>query len=134
LIILVFFSFYVSSGMVASGKFFSSSFDASYMFVMLLVAGVTILYTFFGGFLGATLTDVAQGLLMLAALIAVPLVAVFSVGGPSETVASIQEVDPELLSLFAGGTVLGIASAAAWGLGYFGQPHIIVRFMALRNP
>ncbi|HLS64486.1 MAG TPA: sodium/proline symporter PutP [Ruania sp.] len=134
LIILVFFTFYVSSGMVAAGKFFTSSFDAPYLFGMLLVAAITILYTFFGGFLGATLTDVAQGLLMLAALIAVPLVAVFSAGGPSETIASIQEVDPNLFSLFAGGTALGIISAAAWGLGYFGQPHIIVRFMALRNP
>ncbi|WP_147918966.1 sodium/proline symporter PutP [Ruania zhangjianzhongii] len=134
LIILVFFTFYVSSGMVAAGKFYESSFGGNYLFGMLVVAGITILYTFFGGFLGATLTDVAQGLLMLAALIAVPIVAIFNVGGPSETIAAINEVDPNMLNLFAGGTLVAGISLAAWGLGYFGQPHIIVRFMALKNP
>ena len=134
LIILVFFTFYVSSGMVAAGKFFESSFGGNYLFGMLVVAGITILYTFFGGFLGATLTDVAQGLLMLGALLAVPIVAIIDVGGPSATIAAINEVDPNLLSLFAGGTAVAGISAAAWGLGYFGQPHIIVRFMALKNP
>ena len=134
LIILVFFTFYVSSGMVAAGKFFESSFGVEYVVGMLLVAFITILYTFFGGFLGATLTDVAQGLLMLAALIAVPIVAVTSAGGPSETISSIKDVDPQLLSLVPGGVTIGMVSAFAWGLGYFGQPHIIVRFMALRSP
>lgn len=71
-IILVFFTFYVSSGMVAGGVFFESSFGSSYLTGMLLVAGVTLCYTLFGGFLGASLTDVAQGLLMLAALVRSP--------------------------------------------------------------
>ncbi|SEB51548.1 sodium/proline symporter [Paramicrobacterium humi] len=134
IIILVFFTFYVSSGMVAAGKFFESSFGINYLWGMLIVAVITMIYTLFGGFLGATLTDVAQGILMLAALIAVPIVAVINAGGPAATVSAINEVDPNLLSLVSGGTVLGIISAAAWGLGYFGQPHIIVRFMALRTP
>lgn len=82
IIILVFFTFYVSSGMVAAGKFFESSFGLNYMAGMLIVAAITMVYTLFGGFLGATLTDVAQGLLMFAALIAVPIVAVFNAGGP----------------------------------------------------
>lgn len=133
-IILVFFTFYVSSGMVAAGKFFESSFGVHYLVGMFLVAFITIIYTFFGGFLGATLTDVAQGLLMLAALIAVPIVAVVSAGGPAETIGSIKDVDPGLLSLIPGGVTIGMVSAFAWGLGYFGQPHIIVRFMALRTP
>lgn len=142
-IILVFFTFYVSSGMVAAGKFFESSFGLNYMAGMLIVAAITMLYTLFGGFLGATLTDVAQGLLMFAALIAVPVVAVFNAGGPATVISNVKEIDPSLLSLlgsgsfWAGGTsatYLAVVSALAWGLGYFGQPHIIVRFMALRTP
>ncbi|MGY5319763.1 sodium/proline symporter PutP [Neomicrococcus lactis] len=144
-IILVFFTFYVSSGMVAGGKFFESTFSAPYFWGMVLVSGITLLYTLFGGFLGASLTDVAQGLLMLAALVAVPVVAVISMGGVGEVInninladAAANAADPskELhrTSLLFGGTALGIISACAWGLGYFGQPHIIVRFMALRSP
>ncbi|SFH15522.1 sodium/proline symporter [Cryobacterium levicorallinum] len=133
-IILVFFTFYVSSGMVAGGVFFEESFGSTFVTGMLIVGGVTLLYTLFGGFLGATLTDVAQGLLMLAALIAVPLVALNATGGVVATLDSIREVNPDLLSLTAGGSVLGVISAAAWGLGYVGQPHIIVRFMAMRTP
>lgn len=134
LIILVFFTFYVSSGMVAGGVFFENSFGSTFLTGMLIVAGVTLLYTLFGGFLGATLTDVAQGILMLVALIAVPLVALNATGGVGATIASIREVNPDLLSLTAGGSVLSVISAAAWGLGYVGQPHILVRFMALRTP
>lgn len=133
-IILVFFTFYVSSGMVAGGVFFENSFGSTFLAGMLIVAGVTLLYTLFGGFLGATLTDVAQGLLMLAALIVVPVVALNETGGLGATIDSIREVNPDLLSLTAGGSVLGVISAAAWGLGYVGQPHILVRFMALRSP
>ncbi|MFO7690298.1 MAG: sodium/proline symporter PutP [Cryobacterium sp.] len=134
IIILVFFTFYVSSGMVAGGVFFENSFGSTFLVGMLIVAGVTLLYTLFGGFLGATLTDVAQGILMLVALVAVPLVAINATGGVVATLDSIREVDPNLLSITAGGSVLGVISAAAWGLGYVGQPHIIVRFMAMRTP
>ena len=132
-IILVFFTFYVSSGMVAGGVFFEQSFGSTFLLGMTIVGGVTLLYTLFGGFLGATLTDVAQGLLMLVALIAVPLVALNATGGIGATVDSIREVNPDLLSLTAGGSVIGVISAASWGLGYVGQPHIIVRFMAMRT-
>jgi sodium/proline symporter len=118
------------------------------------VGGVTLAYTLFGGFLGATWTDVAQGLLMLAALLAVPIIAVIKMGGIGAVVGRLDQVDESLnaaaaqtggplvdhLSLFGdtsagltGATVLAIISAVAWGLGYFGQPHIIVRFMALRS-
>lgn len=145
LIILVFFTFYVSSGMVAGGIFFESTFGSTYTMGMLLVAGITLSYTLFGGFLGATLTDVAQGLLMLAALIAVPVVTIMTLGGLGDVTAAIDAADTahnlaspgeevHRLSLFFGGSIVAILSAAAWGLGYFGQPHIIVRFMALRSP
>ena len=141
LIILAFFTFYVSSGMVAAGKFFESSFGWNYFTGLFVVAGVTLLYTLFGGFLGATLTDVAQGLLMFAALIAVPIVAIIQMGSLGELTTQINKVNPDALNLFSSfnstnGFLAAVAifSTAAWGLGYFGQPHIIVRFMALRSP
>lgn len=133
LVILIFFTFYVSSGMVAGGVFFQSSFGGNYHTGMLLVAGITVAYTLFGGFLGASYTDVVQGLLMLCALIVLPIMALIYVGGFSGLETTIESVNPTALSLFAGTTVLGILSSAAWGLGYFGQPHIIVRFMGLRS-
>ena len=134
LIILVFFTFYVSSGMVAGGVFFESSFGSSYLVGMLIVAGVTIAYTLFGGFLAASYTDVVQGLMMLAALVLVPAVGLTRVGGLGGMTDSLREINPDMLDPIAGGTAVGIVSALAWGLGYFGQPHIIVRFMALRSP
>jgi sodium/proline symporter len=138
-VILVFFTLYISSGMVAGGVFFESSFNSDYLLGMALVAGVTLLYTLFGGFLGASFTDVVQGLMMVIALIVVPVAAVIAVGGFGEVGASIDALAPDHLSLtggaaLTGGTILAIVSALAWGLGYFGQPHIIVRFMALRSP
>ncbi|MGO3326712.1 sodium/proline symporter PutP [Gordonia sp. (in: high G+C Gram-positive bacteria)] len=133
-IILVFFTFYVSSGMVASGKFFDSAFGVDYTVGMLIVAAVTMVYTLFGGFLGASLTDVAQGVLVVIALLAVPIIGIINLGGVGATIDGVRAVDPDDLSFFAGGSVVAIISSAAWGLGYFGQPHIIVRFMALRSP
>lgn len=135
LIILVFFTFYVSSGMVSGGVFFESSFGYSYHTGLLIVAGVVVAYTLFGGFLAVSYTDFIQGLTMFIALIAVPIFGVFKTGGLSETASSIREVKPDLLSFTAGGTasVAVIISALAWGLGYFGQPHIIVRFMAISS-
>ena len=133
-IILLFFTFYVSSGMVAGGVFFESSFGAGYHTGMLVVTGVVVAYTLFGGFLAVSYTDFVQGTIMLLALVLVPVVGVFATGGIGETAESIRAVDPSRLSLLTGATVLGVVSASAWGLGYFGQPHIIVRFMALRSP
>lgn len=133
LIILVFFTFYVSSGMVAGGVFFESSFGYNYHTGLLISSGVVIAYTLFGGFLAVSYTDFIQGLVMFLALIIVPIFGLFLTGGIGETVDSIKEVDPKLLSLFAGTTITGIISTVAWGLGYFGQPHIIVRFMAIKS-
>ncbi|WP_454857943.1 sodium/proline symporter PutP [Promicromonospora soli] len=137
-IILVFFTFYVSSGLVAGGTFFEGSFGFDYVTGILVVGGVTLAYTLFGGFLGATWTDVAQGILMLLALVAVPVVAFFDVGGWGpirEGLLAAEGSDAaNHLSFVAGASATTIISAAAWGLGYFGQPHIIVRFMAMRSP
>ncbi|MCF2706432.1 sodium/proline symporter PutP [Arcanobacterium haemolyticum] len=140
LIILIFFTLYVSSGMVAAGVFFESSFNGNYIVGMLIVVVIALIYTFFGGFLGASLTDVAQGVLMMVALGVVPVVSVISIGGIGETATTINTVAHGNLSFFGSpdlatsAVILTIVSGLAWGLGYFGQPHIVVRFMALRNP
>ncbi|MGM9943564.1 MAG: sodium/proline symporter PutP [Lysinibacillus sp.] len=134
IIILVFFTFYVSSGMVAGGKFFTSSFGYDYHTGMLIVSGVVVAYTLFGGFLAVSYTDFLQGLTMFLALITVPVFGLFLTGGLGDTIDSIKAVNPEHLSLFAStATVAGVISSVAWGLGYFGQPHIIVRFMAIKS-
>lgn len=133
-VILIFFTFYVSSGMVAGGTFFESSFGVDYITGMLVVAGVTVLYTLVGGFLAVSWTDVVQGTMMVLALVLLPTAGVIHMGGIGPTAEAIVAVDPTLLSLVDGATVVGTVSALAWGLGYFGQPHILVRFMALTSP
>ncbi|WAA08657.1 sodium/proline symporter PutP [Fervidibacillus albus] len=133
IIIFIFFTFYVSSGMVAGGVFFESSFDLDYHVGLFIMSAVVVIYTLFGGFLGVSLTDFVQGTIMFFALLLVPLVGVFVTGGIGETTETIQAVNPQLLSLVTGTSFLGIISAASWGLGYFGQPHIIVRFMAIKT-
>lgn len=133
IIILIFFTFYVSSGMVAGGVFFESSFGLDYHTGLIVVSVVVIAYTLFGGFLAVSYTDFVQGLIMFLALILVPLIGVFVTGGIGETIDSIRAVDPKRLSLVSGATTAGVISAVAWGLGYFGQPHIIVRFMAIKT-
>lgn len=133
LIILVFFTFYVSSGMVAGGVFFESSFGYSYHIGLLLVAFVVVAYTLFGGFLAVSYTDFIQGIVMFLALLIVPIGGLFVTGGIGETIRSIKAVDPNLLSFTATATITAVVSSLAWGLGYFGQPHIIVRFMAITS-
>ena len=131
IVIILFFTLYTSSGLVAGGKLFQSAFGAEYSVGIWLTAGVVVAYTLFGGFLAVSLTDFVQGSIMFAALILVPVVAYWNLGGGVE--ADIRSLNPDMLDLFAGVSTVGIISSMAWGLGYFGQPHIIVRFMAVRS-
>lgn len=141
LIIIFFFTFYVASGMVAGGRYYEATFDGNYITGMLIVAAVTIAYTFLGGFLAVSYTDVVQGLLMFAALIVVPLMALFSLSNPMEVFSFATdnaygphpEGNPTYFNMFAGVSAAVIIGNLAWGLGYFGQPHIVVRFLALRS-
>jgi len=132
-VIIVFFTLYTSSGIVAGGKLFESSFGLSYELGLYVTAGVVVAYTLFGGFLAVSLTDFVQGCIMFIALVLVPIVVINNVGGLSNMHADIQEINPDLLNMFSGVGIIGIISAMSWGLGYFGQPHIIVRFMAIRS-
>ncbi|XQW85942.1 sodium/proline symporter PutP [Thalassotalea piscium] len=132
-VIIIFFTLYTSSGIVAGGKLFESSFGLNYDIGLYITAGVVVTYTLFGGFLAVSLTDFVQGCIMFLALILVPSVVVFDLGGISAVGQSIEQINPQLLNIFSGVSIIGIISAMAWGLGYFGQPHIIVRFMAIRS-
>ncbi|MCJ7859320.1 sodium/proline symporter PutP [Corynebacterium kalidii] len=150
IIILVFFTFYVSSGMVSGGRYFESTFNGDYLTGLLIIGAVTVVYTFVGGFLAVSYTDVVQGSMMFLALILVPVFAILSLDNPSDIftfqVDNAYGLDEALgpnsnfynLFQFADTTTWAafilIISNLAWGLGYFGQPHIIVRFMAMRKP
>ncbi|MGM8215878.1 sodium/proline symporter PutP [Bacillaceae bacterium W0354] len=133
IVILFFFTIYTASGMTAGAKLFSSSFDLTYTQGLWIGAVVIIAYTFLGGFIAVSLTDFIQGTLMFLALIVLPIIAIIEVGGWQETLNVVGEVNSGHLSMIAGVSVMVIISNLAWGLGYFGQPHILVRFMGLKS-
>jgi len=133
IVIIIFFTLYCSAGMVSGGTLFKSAFGIDYKIGLFVTAGVVIAYTLFGGFLAVSLTDFVQGLIMFIALILVPLVAFTNIGGITPAFNEIHHINPKLLNVFTGTSVIGIISLLAWGLGYFGQPHIIVRFMAISS-
>lgn len=134
--ILLFFLFYTSSGLVAGGKLFTTVFGLDYSFAVIIGTLCIVSYTLFGGFLAVAWTDLIQGLLMSAALLIVPIAAM--TGSPSEIEAALALKNPELLTLFNDVkgqplSIIAITSLLAWGLGYFGQPHILARFKATRS-
>ena len=133
LVIIVFFTLYTSSGVVGGGKLFESSFGFDYELGLFVTAGVVVIYTLIGGFLAVSLTDFVQGCLMFIALVLVPVVAIDHLGGLGEVNQIVSTINPDLLSWVGASSALAIISALSWGLGYFGQPHIIVRFMAIRS-
>ncbi len=136
-IILVFFTIYCASGVVAGARLFESLFNIDYESALWLGAGATIAYTFIGGFLAVSWTDTVQATLMIFALILTPVMVYLGLGGAEHMNAVIQQMSEgsgkAYGSLFAGTTAIGIISTMAWGLGYFGQPHILARFMAAEN-
>jgi len=135
LFILMFFLFYTSSGLVAGGKLFETVFGFNYTVAVTIGTLAVISYTFFGGFLAVSWTDLVQGLMMAAALLIVPLFAYIQMDG----ISPVLQQNPDMLKLFTDAgtgqplTFIGIVSLLAWGLGYFGQPHILARFAAIRS-
>lgn len=132
-VIIIFFTLYTSSGLVAGGKLFESSFGLDYSTGLFITAAVVVAYTLFGGFLAVSLTDFVQGTIMFIALILVPFVAYSQFDSLAQMNEAIASVNANYFNWFEGLTIMAIISSMAWGLGYFGQPHIIVRFMALRD-
>lgn len=138
-VIVIFFTLYTSSGVVAGGKLFETSFSLNYELGLYITAGVVVSYTLIGGFMAVSMTDFVQGCIMFVSLILVPAVVVSELGGLDNALTAINQINPHLLHGFidastgASLSFIGIISLMSWGLGYFGQPHIIVRFMAIRK-
>ncbi|MCW4631201.1 MULTISPECIES: sodium/proline symporter PutP [Marinomonas] len=136
LFILLFFLFYTSSGLVAGGKLFETVFGLDYTYAVIIGTVCVVSYTLFGGFLAVAWTDLVQGLMMSAALVIVPLVALD--GGWSDLSNTLTAKNPDLLNIWTSVSgeplsAIAIISLVAWGLGYFGQPHILARFKASRS-
>jgi len=146
IVIVVFFTVYVASGLVAGGLLFEQVFGIDFAVSVSIAAFVIVSYTFLGGFLAVSLTDAVQGSLMWIALIGLPLLAVALIGGFNTLANQVREASPALLELggeasFVDGrwttgqslTAVAVISSLAWGLGYFGQPHILARFMGISS-
>ena len=129
-VILVFFTLYCASGVVAGARLFESMFGMPYSIALWVGALCTIAYVFIGGFLAVSWTDTIQASLMIGALILAPLMVIYNQGGVTESIQLVEQIKPGATSLMGDLDTLAILSLAAWGLGYFGQPHILARFMA----
>ena len=132
-VILLFFAIYSASGMVASARLFEIVLDLPYSTALIFGTFATLAYVFLGGFLAVSWTDTIQAAMMCLALIIAPVAVMIDLGGFSATVEQVRSVDPTHLNMLQGQTFIGVISLLAWGLGYFGQPHILVRFMAAKN-
>jgi sodium/proline symporter len=138
IIILVFFLIYTASGFVAGAKLFSTIFPMTYTSALITGVIVIVSYTFLGGFNAVAWTDFFQGTLMFIAIVFVPVFAYVALGGINSAHAQVLMANPNFISLFnyldgSKISLITILSMMAWGLGYFGQPHILVRFMAIRS-
>jgi len=130
-IILLFFTIYSASGLVASGKLFESLFNIEYKLAVIFGGLAIVSYTFLGGFMAVSWTDFFQGILMFFAITIVPTIAYGEIGGMGSIIEMTAENGVSLSLMPEGFTFAAVISAAAWGLGYFGQPHILVRFMGI---
>lgn len=146
IVIIVFYCIYVASGLIAGGILFNEIFGLSTTVAITIGVLVIVSYTFLGGFLAVSLTDFFQGALMWIALMIVPVLVILSIGGFNPLFSGLESRSPALLSPIGNVTIEGgnwtagsslgavlILSGLAWGLGYFGQPHILARFMGIRS-
>ncbi len=136
--ILIFFVIYTASGFVSAGRLFETVFGIPYEYAIFIGAGSVIFYTLVGGFLAVARTDFIQGIMMFFAILVVPICGTMASGGFERTLAEIGSVQASMLQPLTkpDGSTLGaieLISLLAWGIGYFGQPHILVRFMAIRT-
>lgn len=136
--ILFFFLIYTSSGFVAGATLFNNVFGLDYQIALLIGAVIVISYTFLGGYLAVCWTDFFQGILMLCAIVIVPVAGVVMMGGLAETAQALDDINPYIMNMMIDMdgsklTFIAIVSSLAWGVGYFGQPHILTRFMGIRH-
>ena len=129
-IILIFFVVYCASGMVSGARLFEQTFGLDYRNALLIGAVSTILYVCIGGFLAISWTDTFQAGLMIFALLLTPIVTYLAIGDTTQFVTLIETARPHAFNIISDLSVVAVLSSMAWGLGYFGQPHILVRFMA----
>ena len=133
IVILVFYTLYTSSGLVGGAKLFEATFNLDYSTALIIGSIIIVSYTFLGGYNAVSWTDFIQGILMMLALVITPLVVIYELGGADKALKIIEQADIEKLDFFSSGSLIGIISLMTWGLGYFGQPHILVRFMSIRD-
>ena len=141
--IVIFFLVYCASALAAGGQLFQSIFGVDYKIALTIGAAVILVYTFLGGFFAVCVTDFVQGMLMLVALLAVPIVALLVMGQDGMTIASglaantLPSTTGDFVNIMkykdGNNNFINIISGLGWGLGYFGMPHILVRFMAVRS-
>ena len=129
-IILIFFGIYCASGMVAGARLFESIFAMDYTTALWISAIATMSYVCIGGFLAISWTDTFQAGLMIFALLLAPIMTFLAIGDLTTVNQLIEQARPHASNMFTGVSFIAIISSMAWGLGYFGQPHILVRFMA----
>lgn len=136
LLILFFFTVYTASGFLTCAKLFVNVFSLNYYVALALGVAIILVYTLLGGFLAVASTDFIQGIMMFFALVITVIAACIALGGLSETYNAVAQLGKEFITPFSDKTefnLLSIISALSWGLGYFGMPHILVRFMAIRG-
>lgn len=136
--ILIFFVIYTSSGFVSAGRLFETVFGMDYQYAVFIGAGSVVFYTLIGGFLAVSRTDFIQGVMMFFAILVVPITAAMESGGFVTVVNAIADIQHSMLEPLTkpDGSMMGfieLVSLLAWGIGYFGQPHILVRFMAISS-
>ena len=147
--IIIFFTGYVAAGFVSGGVLFEQLFGVDKVTAILVGAFVIIAYTFLGGFLAVTFTEMLQGIIMFTTLMLTPILCIAHVGGIGPVLDKIASFNPDMLSAvktvdydLAKGifwqttgavSLFSVVSCLGWGLGYFGQPHILIRFMSIKN-
>jgi len=132
-VILLFYTLYTSSGLVGGAKLFEATFQIAYSDALLIGSFIIVSYTFLGGYNAVSWTDFLQGILMMLALVITPAIVLLELGGISSAIETIKSIEPKHLNMLNGTSFISIISLLAWGLGYFGQPHILVRFMSIRD-
>ena len=133
IVILIFFTIYAAAGFVSGGLLFSAFSYITYDHALIISAVFIMSYTCIGGFLAVNWTDFFQGTLMFIALIILPVTTVISLGGWGTSLDLASAVNSIHLDAFGNMSIIGVISLLAWGLGYFGQPHILVRFMSAKS-